>query len=90
MRYFGKENRRLGDRDGLSHPAMFVTRVVRKALVIENQTLFLLLRVSNLPIIIIITISYCFVFNGLCNPFVCPSRYFPNIMRLFKAENALI
>ena len=42
---------------------------------IEKQTLFLL---------------YCFVFNRLCNPFVYPSRYFPDIMRLFKAENALI
>ena len=75
MRYFGIENRRLGDRSGLSHPAMFVTCVVRKVLVIEKQTLFLL---------------YCFVFNRLCNPFVYPSRYFPDIMRLFKAENALI
>ena len=75
LRYFGKENRRLGNRDGLLRPAMFVTCVVRKALVIANQTLFLL---------------YCSVFSGLCNPFVYPSRYFPDIMRLFKAENALI
>ena len=75
LRYFGKENRRLGDWDGLSRPAMFVTCVVRKALVTANQTLFLL---------------HCFVFSGLCNPFVDRSRYFPDIMRLFKVENALI
>ena len=75
LRYFGKENRRLGNRDGLLRPAMFVTCVVRIALVIANETLFLL---------------YCSVFSGLCNPFVYPSRYFPDIMRLFKAENALI
>ena len=42
LRYFGKENRRLGNRDGLLRPAMFVTCVVRKVLVIANQTLFLL------------------------------------------------
>ena len=75
LRYFGKENRRLGNRDGLLRPAMFVTCVVRKALVIANQTLFLL---------------YCSVFSGLCYLFVDLSRYFPDIMRLFKAENALI
>ena len=76
LRYFGKEtDRRLGNRDGLLRLAMFVTCVVRIALVIANETLFLL---------------YCSVFSGLCNPFVYPSRYFPDIMRLFKAENALI
>ena len=75
LRYFGKENRRLGNRDGLLRPAMFVTCVVRKALVIANQTLFLL---------------YCSVFSGLCYLFVDLSRYFPDITRLFKAENALI
>ena len=75
LQHFGKENRRLGNRDGLSNPEKFVTCDVRKALVIANQTLFLL---------------YCSVFSGLCYLFVDLSRYFPDIMRLFKAENALI